>query len=206
QAVLHHLVLGSRGLQLLPQVRQLPDGEAPVLGEHRGLRVAQPLLQAFDALHLGLGRHFDAPLLPRAMSYFLNWLETRCASTWMPGPIVDDTVMDRRYCPFEAAGFARTIASSRAVALATSCSLENDFLPTGTWTLPALSTRNSTLPAFTSRTARDTSKVTVPSLGFGMSPRGPSTLPSLPTWPMRSGVAMVESNSIQPPWIRSTRS
>src|SRR4029434_1379657 len=39
-----------------------------------------------------------------------------------------------------------------------------------------------------------------------MSPRGPSTLPSRPTWPMRSGVAMVESNSSQPPCTRSTRS
>src|SRR4029077_15779867 len=49
----------------------------------------------------------------------------------------------------------------------------NDFFPTGTCTLPALSTRNSTLPALISRTARATSKVTVPSVGLGISPRGP---------------------------------
>src|SRR5262245_28656612 len=124
----------------------------------------------------------------------------------MPGLIVDETVMDRRYWPLAAAGLARTMASSRASALAEICSFEKERFPTGTCTLPALSTRNSTLPAFASRTARPTSKVTVPSFGFGMSPRGPSTLPSRPTWPMRSGVAMAESNSSQPPCTRSTRS
>src|SRR5712691_5795445 len=76
----------------------------------------------------------------------------------------------------------------------------------GTCTLPALSTRNSTLPALTSRTALATSKVTVPIFGLGMSPRGPSTLPSRPTCPMRSGVAIVESKSMKPPWIFSTKS
>src|SRR5436189_139680 len=34
--------------------------------------------------------------------------------------------------------------------------------------MPAFSTRNSTLPAFASRTALPTSNVTVPTLGFGM--------------------------------------
>ena len=46
------------------------------------------------------------------------------------------------------------------------------------WTLPPLSTRNSILPAFVSRTALATLNVTVPALGFGISPRGPSTRPS----------------------------
>src|SRR5262245_55557503 len=124
----------------------------------------------------------------------------------MPGLIVDETVMDRRYWPLAAAGLARTMASSRASALAEICSFEKERFPTGTCTLPALSTRNSTLPAFASRTARPTSKVTVPSFGLGMSPRGPNTLPSRPTWPIRSGVAMAESNSSQPPCTRSTRS
>src|SRR5699024_4363914 len=36
-------------------------------------------------------------------------------------------------------------------------------------------------------------------LGFGMSPRGPSTRPSLPTLPMRFGVAPAASKSVQPP-------
>src|SRR5438309_719441 len=98
------------------------------------------------------------------------------------------------------------MASISASALAASCSIVNDRLPIGVWMLPALSTRNSTLPAFASRTARAMSKVTVPSFGFGMRPRGPSTLPSRPTCPMRSGVAMVVSNSMKPPWTFSTRS
>src|SRR5713226_5105387 len=110
----------------------------------------------------------------------------------MPGPMVEDSVTERRYCPLAAAGLARTMASRRARAFATRCGSANDFFPTGTCTLPALSTRNSTLPALTSRTARATSKVTVPIFGLGMSPRGPSTLPSRPTCPMRSGVALVE--------------
>src|SRR3989449_2512853 len=50
------------------------------------------------------------------------------------------------------------------------------------------------------------SNVTVPSLGSGMRPRGRSTLPSRPTCPMRSGVAMVESKSMNPPCTFSTRS
>src|SRR2546430_891757 len=124
----------------------------------------------------------------------------------MPGPIVVDRVSERRYTPFDAAGLALIIASSRAMALATRLSCGKDFRPTCTCTLPALSTRNSTLPALTSRTARATSNVTVPIFGLGMSPRGPSTLPSRPTWPMRSGVAIVESKSMKPPWIFSTRS
>src|SRR5580765_1720050 len=93
-----------------------------------------------------------------------------------------------------------------AMPLAASWSAPNECLPIGVCTFPALSTRNSTLPALTSRTARATSKVTVPSFGFGMSPRGPSTLPSRPTCPIRSGVPTAVSNSIQPPCTRSTRS
>src|SRR5262245_6145146 len=98
------------------------------------------------------------------------------------------------------------MASISASALAASCSGVNDRLPIGVWMLPALSTRNSTLPAFASRTARPTSNVTVPSFGFGMRPRGPSTLPSRPTCPMRSGVAIVVSKSMNPSCTRCTRS
>src|SRR6185503_2871604 len=124
----------------------------------------------------------------------------------MAGPMVDDTVTVRRYWPLDADGLARMMASSKASALADSCVWLNERFPTGTCTLPALSTRNSTLPALASRTARPMSKVTVPSLGLGMRPRGPSTFPSRPTCPMRSGVAMAESKSSQPPCTRSTRS
>ena len=48
--------------------------------------------------------------------------------------------------------------------------------------------------------------MTVPVFGFGMSPRGPSSRPSLPTFPIRSGVAMATSKSRKPPEMRSTRS
>ena len=48
--------------------------------------------------------------------------------------------------------------------------------------------------------------VTVPVFGFGIRPRGPSTLPSLPTARIMSGVATTASKSIQPPWILSTSS
>src|SRR5580658_5918614 len=73
--------------------------------------------------------------------------------------------------------------------------------------LPTLSVRYSTRPPLNSVTARATSMVTVPVFGLGMRPRGPSTRPSEPTWPMRSGVAIATSKSKKPsPWIRATRS
>jgi len=59
--------------------------------------------------------------------------------------------------------------------------------------IDVLSTRNSTLPALISCNALATSNVTVPVFGFGISPRGPSTLPSLPTDRIMSGVAMTAS-------------
>ena len=48
--------------------------------------------------------------------------------------------------------------------------------------------------------------VTVPTFGLGISPRGPSTRPSLPTTPIMSGVASTRSNSSQPSLIRAARS
>src|SRR5436309_1800664 len=82
------------------------------------------------------------------------------------------------------------------------CSWVNDDFPTTVWITPVLSVRNSTRPPLASRTALATSKVTVPDFGFGMSPRGPSTRPRRPTWPMRSGVAIATSKSSQPPSMR----
>ena len=61
--------------------------------------------------------------------------------------------------------------------------------------MPAFSTRNSTLPALISRTALAMSKVTVPTLGLGMRPRGPRIFPRRPTTPIMSGVAMAVSKS-----------
>src|SRR4051794_7142534 len=124
----------------------------------------------------------------------------------MPGPMVDESVTDRTYLPLAAAGLARCSSSMTARTLARSLSPVKLALPTGTWMLPTLSVRYSTRPPLNSRTARPTSVVTVPVLGLGMRPRGPRTRPSLPTWPMRSGVAMATSKSRKPPWTRATRS
>ena len=101
-------------------------------------------------------------------------------------------------------GFALTMLSTSAWALATSESVANDAFPTGAWMMPVLSTRNSTLPALISFTAFAMSTVTVPVFGFGIRPRGPSTLPSLPTARIMSGVATTASKSMKPPWILST--
>src|SRR5437660_3334034 len=76
----------------------------------------------------------------------------------------------------------------------------------GACTMPNLSVRNSTLPPFTSRTARATSCVTVPDFGFGINPRGPRILPSGPTRDIRSGVATAASKSVQPSDTFLTRS
>src|SRR4051794_19190416 len=97
-----------------------------------------------------------------------------------PGPIVDDTVTLFMYLPFAAAGFALTMLSTSAWVLAISESLEKEDLPTGAWMMPVLSTRNSTLPALISSTAFLMSVDTVPVFGFGIRPRGPSTLPRRP--------------------------
>src|SRR5262249_7176159 len=120
-------------------------------------------------------------------------------STRTPGPIVDDTVTLLRYFPFAAAGFALTMLSTSAWALATSEPVANEVLPTGAWMMPVLSTRNSTLPALISLTALEMSAVTVPVFGFGMRPLGPSTFPSLPTARIMSGVATTASKSMKPP-------
>ncbi|SKV61799.1 Uncharacterised protein [Mycobacteroides abscessus subsp. abscessus] len=74
------------------------------------------------------------------------------------------------------------------------------------WRLECLSTRKLIFPPLISVTALATSGVTVPVLGFGIRPRGPSTRAIRPTLAIWSGVAMAASKSTQPPWIRSIRS
>src|SRR5262245_64393627 len=93
-----------------------------------------------------------------------------------PGPIVDESVTLFRYFPLAAAGFALTMLSTSACALAISEAAANDVLPTGAWMIPVLSTRNFTLPALISLTALAMSVVTVSVFGFGINPRGHSTL------------------------------
>src|SRR5271168_959494 len=102
------------------------------------------------------------------------------------------------YLPFATLGLAFTTLLMMVVALSTSLSAEKLILPTGQWTNAVLSVRNSILPALISLIALATSVVTVPVFGFGIRPLGPSTLPSLPTERIMSGVAMRASKSVQP--------
>jgi len=75
----------------------------------------------------------------------------------------------------------------------------------GQWMMLVLSRRYSTLPAFTSFTALATSGVTVPALGEGIRPLGPSSLPRRPTTPIMSGEATTTSKPNQFSfWIFST--
>ena len=70
-----------------------------------------------------------------------------------------------------------------------------------------LSSLYSILPALISATAFVTSIVTVPALGLGIKPFGPSTRPRRPTTPIISGVATTTSKSNQPSfWIFGTNS
>src|SRR2546430_1115533 len=108
--------------------------------------------------------------------------------------------------PFALAGRARPTASITAFPFSTSAFSSNENRPTGTATLPFLSSLNSTRPALTSRTALAVSSVTVPVFGLGISPRGPSTLPSLRTSDIASGVATATSKSDQPSWHFLTKS
>src|ERR1035437_1151120 len=113
-----------------------------------------------------------------------------------PGPMVEQTVALLTYLPLATAGLALITAAIRLAAFSTSLSAEKLILPTGAWMMPVLSTRNSTLPALISWMALTTS--TVPVFGLGIRPRGPSTLPSLPTERIMSGVAITASKSVQP--------
>src|SRR6202167_1320672 len=65
--------------------------------------------------------------------------------------------------------------------------------------MPAFSARNSTEPPLAPLTAVVTSMVTVPTFGLGISPRGPKTLPSLPTKGIKSGVATTRRKVEAPP-------
>src|ERR1035437_2172225 len=125
----------------------------------------------------------------------------------MPGPIVELRKMPLTYLPLAADGLALSTELMTVMALSTSFCGSNESLPTGTWTSAVLSVRNSTLPALISRMAETTSVETVPVLGFGMRPLGPSTLPRRPTDFIMSGVAIRASKAVQPSfWIFSTMS
>src|ERR1019366_5639989 len=129
------------------------------------------------------------------------------ASSWMPGPMVELINMPLTYLPLAADGLAFSTELMTVMALSTSFCGSNESLPTGTCTSAVLSVRNSTLPALISRMAETTSVVTVPVLGLGIRPLGPSTLPRRPKDFIMSGVAIRASKAVQPSfWIFSTMS
>mmetsp|Transcript_7432 Transcript_7432/g.21997 ORF Transcript_7432/g.21997 Transcript_7432/m.21997 type:complete len:204 (-) Transcript_7432:341-952(-) len=140
--------------------------------------------------------HSKSFFMSRRLAY-----ETRTA-----GPMDVHTVRLRQYTPLAPAGLLTSMESWMALRFLTSCSGVNEARPKPTCTLPPLSARYSTLPPLKSFTAAATSVVTVPALGLGMRPRGPSTRPSLATLGIMSGVATSLSKSIMPPAMSSISS
>src|SRR6266436_3296811 len=128
------------------------------------------------------------------------------SAIFTPGPIVELMEIFFRYVPLAPAGLALTTESMRARTLAAMAFSSKLALPTPACTMPAFSTRNSTAPPLASLIACVTSIVTVPTLGLGIRPRGPKTLPSRPTIPIMSGVAMQRSKLISPLLTCSARS
>jgi hypothetical protein len=112
--------------------------------------------------------------------------------------MVLDRLIDFTYVPLADDGFRRISTEISSWAFSASFDGSNDTFPTLVWMIPVLSTLKSILPAFTSVTALPTSAVTVPDLGFGISPRGPRIRPSRPTFAMTFGMVMMTSTSVQP--------
>ena len=113
--------------------------------------------------------------------------------------MTDKKFRDWDEVPLAVAGFALMTASISVRRLAPSCSSVKEALPSGQWIIAVLSTRYSTLPALISLMALVRSMVTVPVLGLGIRPLGPSTRPRRPTTPIMSGVATQTSKPNQPP-------
>src|SRR5262249_1368467 len=189
ERVLDDLVSPLRAADLPAQIGDLRNRQSLVVEQDRAVRSLEGRFQTLE-----LGRFVR--LGDRHQCFTTT---SMCVvSMRTPGPIVDDSVTLFRYLPLPAAGLAFTMLSTSACAFAMRASLANDLLPTGAWMMPVLSTRNSTLPALISLIAFAMSVVTVPVFGFGISPRGPSTLPSLPTPRIMSGVATTASKSMKP--------
>src|SRR5262249_27681431 len=139
------------------------------------LQVVEFFLLFVFVLHAALPLRF--PTVSSYAAFALNGV----TSSGTPGPMVEHSVALLTYFPLAAAGFALITACIRLLAFSSNLLFAKLTFPTGAWTTPVLSTRNSTLPALISWIAFRTSVVTVPVLGFGIKPRGPSTLPRRPT-------------------------
>src|SRR5947207_3563347 len=201
ERVLHDLVVRLRAAQLPTELGDLRHVQPLVIDKDGGVGRLEGRLEGLQFLFFfRSGDSHRSPYCAFARS-------SMCAvSIATPGPIVEETVTDFRYLPFAADGFALTTESTSAWAFSIRFCAGKEVLPSGAWMMPVLSTRNSTLPALISLIACATFGVTVPVFGFGISPRGPSTFPSLPTARIMSGVATTASKSIQPPRIFSTTS
>mmetsp|Transcript_794 Transcript_794/g.2454 ORF Transcript_794/g.2454 Transcript_794/m.2454 type:complete len:206 (+) Transcript_794:697-1314(+) len=127
-------------------------------------------------------------------------------STLREGPMEEHTYMDIQYLPLAPEGLFLSTVSCTALRLHTRSSTEKSHLPKGTCTMPALSQRNSNLPDLNSFTAAPTSAVTVPALGEGIRPLGPSTRPSFAILGIAGGVAIRTSKLSSPPLMACTRS
>ena len=186
------------------------------------------VMLVFGALRLGLAS-FVGNLVPIGMAFgawgFLNG-NIDLGLTIVLGisfsVVVDDTIHfihkyeharrsglspeDAIRMTFRRVGFALMTASAKARIFSSIAFPSKLALPMPAWTMPAFSTRNSTAPPLASLTAWATFGVTVPTFGFGIRPRGPSTLPRRPTRAIMSGDAMTRSKSMKPPLIFSYRS
>ena len=124
--------------------------------------------------------------------------------------MVADSTTPLMKLPFTPDGLTERTCSTNALMFSTNFCSSKLILPTPAWICPVLSDRYSTLPALNSRTAAARSPfagTTVPAFGVGISPRGPSTLPSRDTMPIMSCAASATSNSRKFCfWMRSTRS
>src|SRR5829696_2576362 len=104
------------------------------------------------------------------------------------------------YLPFAVEGFAFTTASSSVCAFSRRLASSKETLPMPTWMTPVLSTRYSTLPAFVSRTALATSKMTA-----SKSSQPPLILVTISSPPTMSAPASSASLTFSPCAMTSTR-
>mmetsp|Transcript_4081 Transcript_4081/g.7849 ORF Transcript_4081/g.7849 Transcript_4081/m.7849 type:complete len:263 (-) Transcript_4081:163-951(-) len=127
-------------------------------------------------------------------------------STRKPLPMVEEIVQRLKYWPTAAEGLAFSRPSMKCVRLLTRASFVKLTLPTGQERVPLRSVLNATCPCLHDLMPSATSMVIVPILGFGIRPRGPRILATLPTIPMQSGVARTRSKLSSPSFIFSARS
>src|ERR1700737_931402 len=108
--------------------------------------------------------------------------------------------------PFEVAGLIFWRSATSAKRFSFSAVGSKLARPICACTMPALSVRYRTWPDLAFFTASATFGVTVPTLGFGINPRGPKIWPNWPTMRIASGLAITTSKSIWPALTFSAKS